>query len=161
MSSVVIDCNVLIVANKMSDSAGEDCEEACITRLMQVKLQRECVLLDESDGIWKEYDRYIPYPYPPGMVSEFFYWMWQGNSRRVVITPRINTDRIEDYEEFPSDPALANFDKSDRKYVAVAIASKRTRPSSTLPTRIGRMTASRSKDTSALSLFVLESSSLP
>ena len=37
----------------------------------------------------------------------------------VEITP----DGIGDYKEFPEDPDLANFDPSDRKFVAVAIAS--------------------------------------
>jgi hypothetical protein len=30
----------------------------------------------------------------------------------------------EDYEEFPDDPELARFDRSDRKFVAVTLASR-------------------------------------
>ena len=42
-----------------------------------------------------------------------------GYVRRVAITP--NADR--GFEEFPDDPALASFDRDDRKFVAVACAS--------------------------------------
>ena len=42
----------------------------------------------------------------------------------VEITPR--NDLEDDFHEFPDDPALANFDRSDRKYVAVARASQQS-----------------------------------
>jgi len=96
--------------------------------LLEIQERRDTALLDDEGRIQAEYLGNIPLPHPPGVASRFLLWMWRGNSQRVVITPRINTDRIEDYEEFPDDDALANFDKSDRKYVAVAIASQENPP---------------------------------
>jgi hypothetical protein len=40
---------------------------------------------------------------------------------QIHLTPIADTSR--DFEEFPSDPELARFDRSDRKWVAVARAS--------------------------------------
>lgn len=39
------------------------------------------------------------------------------------MTPRAG--REDDFEEFPRDPALSGFDRSDRKFAAVALASGR------------------------------------
>jgi hypothetical protein len=40
---------------------------------------------------------------------------------RVLLTP--SADPARGFEEFPADPALRGFDRSDRKFVAVALAS--------------------------------------
>lgn len=128
MSSVVIDCNVLITADGRNDSPKKGCEARCIERLLEIQEYRNTVLWDDAGRIQGEYLGNIPFPHPPGVASRFLLWAWRGNSRRVVITPRHNDDRREDYEEFPDDPDLAGFDPSDRKYVAVAIASKENPP---------------------------------
>ena len=62
----------------------------------------------------------------PGTGDEFMAWVHQNqynSSRfeRVPLTPRPEDD--QDFEEFPHDPALARFDRNDRKYIAVANAS--------------------------------------
>jgi len=57
----------------------------------------------------------------PGSGDAFFKWVWdhQSTSRceQVLIT------QISEYEfaEFPDSESLMNFDKSDRKFVAVAL----------------------------------------
>lgn len=64
-----------------------------------------------------------------GWVGDaFLKWLWsnQANPERcqqVAITP-IEDDPM-DFAEFPADPALAGFDRSDRKFVAVAVGSGR------------------------------------
>lgn len=43
----------------------------------------------------------------------------EAKCERVVILPHLDRG----YEEFPEDSALATFDRSDRKFVAVALSS--------------------------------------
>lgn len=61
----------------------------------------------------------------------FFKWLWnnQGNPKwclKVKITPK--PGKKENYREFPDDPDLAGFDASDRKFVAIAVASGKNPP---------------------------------
>ena len=55
-------------------------------------------------------------------------WVWENlgveeHCERVHLTP--HSDDPDDFTEFPCDPALNTFDRNDRKYVAVALASPR------------------------------------
>jgi hypothetical protein len=54
-------------------------------------------------------------------------WVWnvQADENRcepVVLTPRYENGE-ENFAEFPDDPDLADFDRSDRKFAAAALAS--------------------------------------
>ncbi|MDP2644195.1 MAG: hypothetical protein Q8P24_04600 [Desulfobacterales bacterium] len=125
MSSwVVIDTNVGIVANRRHESANVDCILACIKALS--KARQQVVVVDDAFRIFAEYRRYLSPSGQPGPGDAFFKWLWdnQGNRRRCQ---QINITALSfgdgDFLEFPHDPDLAGFDRSDRKFVAVAIAS--------------------------------------
>lgn len=126
-SAYAIDTNVPIVANGKTSQAGSDCVAACVGMLK--KLQRKGkVLLDENGFILQEYRRHLSPSGQPGLGDEFFKWLWdnQGNTRyciRVAITA-LDDDGCE-FAEFPGDPALASFDPSDKKFVAVTLAYKK------------------------------------
>ncbi|MBI4755361.1 MAG: hypothetical protein HY778_08090 [Betaproteobacteria bacterium] len=122
--SVVVDTNVAIVANGRHEPASEHCINACIDALLAA--QAGVVLVDDGYQIFDEYRRYLSHSGQPGVGDAFFRWLWknQANSvscRQVTITPCDPGGRV--FEEFPDDPALASFDRSDRKFVAVALAS--------------------------------------
>jgi hypothetical protein len=124
-ATVVLDTNVAVVANLRTEQAGDDCERVCITTLLEVRESRR-VLLDESGAILEEYRRHLSPSGQPGVGDAFFKWLWvnQANPeccRQVPITPIYGGTRV--FEEFPDDPDLAAFDPSDRKFVAVAVAS--------------------------------------
>lgn len=125
--AVVVDTNVPVAANGKASQTGPECQLACIDALESIR-KRNCVLLDSHDRIIEEYRRQLSPKGQPGVGDMFFKWLWdnQGNPRHcgfVEITPLSGHE--EGFEEFPRDPALATFDKSDRKFVAVAIASGR------------------------------------
>jgi hypothetical protein len=120
--SVVIDTNVLAVANELHAPAGVACVEACNGALR--KAQRSVVLIDDNHAILSEYQTYCSHAGQPGLGDAFFKWLWnnQGNPtrcRQIRITP--NASRV--FDEFPEDPDLSAFDLDDRKFVAVAVAS--------------------------------------
>ncbi len=126
MRAVVVDTNVAVVANGRAEQASLDCQQACLDELKKIK-EREMVVLDDAMHILKEYMDNLSLSGQPGLGDAFFKWVWdnQANTTRcemVHVTPK--SDREDDFEEFPKDPALAGFDPSDRKFVAAARASR-------------------------------------
>lgn len=120
--SVVIDTNVLVVANGHHPPARQRCVKACIDALDQAR--REVVVVDDGQRILKEYRRHCSFSGQPGVGDAFFKWLWnrQADSQRcrqVKITP----DAKRGFKEFPDDRRLKNFDRDDRKFVAVAQAA--------------------------------------
>jgi hypothetical protein len=131
MNAVVIDTNVLYVANNNAPQAGCECVLAVVRRLEQVQ-SSERVCLDSTRFILSEYlQQRLSFSGQPGMGDAFFKWLFNnqanpGHCEVVQVHPR-NSDGT-DFDEFPSDPALAAFDPSDRKFVAVARASASNPP---------------------------------
>jgi hypothetical protein len=120
----VMDTNVAVVANGRAPQAGNQCVETCITTLIEMR-DHHRVLLDEQGLILDEYRRHLSPSGQPGPGDAFFKWLWDNQGhldhcRQIPITPARGT---RSFEEFPDDPDLARFDREDRKFVAVAIAS--------------------------------------
>jgi hypothetical protein len=126
MKAVVIDTNVAVMANSQEKLADLECVSACLKVLRAVHSQG-LVVLDDRQRILTEYRKHLSMSGQPGPGDLFMKWVWtnQANPRfceQVNITPR--SGDTEDFEEFPEDPDLANFDRADRKWVAVARTSK-------------------------------------
>lgn len=124
MAAFVVDTNVPIAANGKSH-ADPACVIACIDALLSVR-SNGLVVLDEDMRILNEYMDHLSLAGEPGAGDEFMKWVWsvqadESRCERVRITPRGNG--AEDFAEFPNDPDLATFDRSDRKFVATALAS--------------------------------------
>ena len=120
----VVDTNVPISANyNQTPQAGPACVLACIDSLEHI--QNEGILLiDDKYLIFQEYDTYFNHSGQPGAGDRFFRWfvLNQGNPQYCRIIS-INPHPNREFAEFPDDPALTSFDRSDRKFVAVALAS--------------------------------------
>lgn len=120
---VIVDTNVPLVANGQADHADIRCRNACVIELERIV--HNCrVLVDDGDQILSEYRRRLSLSGQPGPGDAFFRWLWlnRWNESRIGRTP-IKPDADRGFEEFPDDPALASFDRDDRKFVAVARAS--------------------------------------
>lgn len=131
MSAYVVDTNVGVAAN------GRDCPQvdyAC--RLACIEKLRECVnilrdkkqghvIIDSGGDILEEYKSYFNFKGQPGTGDLFFKVLNERQfSTRQCERVEINKDDNWGYEEFPHDEDLRNFDRSDRKFVAVAIKSQ-------------------------------------
>lgn len=126
MSAFVVDVNVPIVANGRSPQADDDCIVACVDKLDEVQASG-VVVLDDGMRILREYMRNLSMSGQPGLGDFFMRWVWENQAvvarcERVSLTPR--SDDQDDFVEFPDDSALNGFDRSDRKYVAVALSSQ-------------------------------------
>jgi hypothetical protein len=127
MKAVIVETNVIAVVNQMAIHADQACILACISALQTARLKRK-ILIDASLFIFTEYFRYASRSGQPHLGDAFVKWLWdnQANIRhceRVNITPC--DDNYENFEEFPSDAELAGFHGDDRKFVAVALASRK------------------------------------
>ncbi|MDR2897618.1 MAG: hypothetical protein LBU99_02300 [Spirochaetaceae bacterium] len=122
----VIDTNVLVTANKSRTMKNEpkelhDCIRTCVDVLDSVK-QTKQVVLDFDDEIFIEYINNLSLSGQPGQGDAFIKWLHQNrwsfpDSQRVKITKAGDS-----YTEFSDHPDLADFDISDRKFVATANA---------------------------------------
>jgi hypothetical protein len=126
LKAAIVETNVLVVANDKSEQAGPECVLACVNALEKVRQER-ITLLDSGMKIFDEYRKYASLSGQPGLGDSFMKWLWtnQAHPRHcqlINISPK--SDDPEDFEEFPNDPALDGFDRSDRKFVAVAKASQ-------------------------------------
>lgn len=147
MTAVIIDTNVIVVANTdiredengklvavdMAEHASPDCIITCQNRLDQIRRGSTKVVLDDKERIIGEYRRYVkdPRQSPPQQSRAgdlFWAWLMQNQwmsekCTKVCITPLQGNGT--EFEEFPDDAALNDFDKDDRKFIAVATAYTR------------------------------------
>lgn len=127
MKAVVVDTNVPMVANGRTEQASAKCVCACIDAL-EMAMQKGLVVLDDGQRILREYMRNLSLSGQPGTGDFFMKWVWTNQAvpsrcEQVHVTPKSNSSN--DFEEFPVDAELNNFDPSDRVFVAVARASPR------------------------------------
>lgn len=124
----MIDSNVPIVANGRSAQARPQCVLACIRALDAVRTGLTC--LDDRNRIIKEYMNSLSLSGQPGAGDAFMKWVFQNQAdpnHCETVRIRPTDDEFENYEEFPDDPNLRSFDPNDRKFVAVALASRHAR----------------------------------
>jgi len=120
----VVDTNVPIVANGVAEQASPECVSACAVRLRELTDSGKLVL-DDGWRIMTEYTGHLHSEGQPGPGDAFLKW---------VLTNYRNPDRCElvritpsgaaetDFVEFPDSDDLRDFDRSDRKFIAVALA---------------------------------------
>jgi len=124
VKAVVVDTNVPIAANGGASHAGPECVLRCTNRLETV-IKRQIVLIDDGMHIFSEYMNHLSPSGQPGVGDFFMKWVWlhQANPRHCLRIRITKQEGRDDFREFPQDPDLENFDRADRKFVAVALAS--------------------------------------
>ena len=126
MTAFVVDVNVPIVANQKASHADIYCVLACVGILSEIR-ERGMVVIDDTMRILWEYMGCLRIAGQPGVGDLFMKWVWENQAviercEKVPLTPI--PGRPEEFAEFPADPELNAFDRSDRKYVAVALGSR-------------------------------------
>jgi len=125
MSSIVIDTNVLLVADGQGCHMTDECRIECEERLQAVQANEQ-VVLDDGWHILGEYQHKLDANKSPTPGSAFVKWLLQrqGMAKHVSwvsITP--TNSELTTFAEFPQDASLeASFDPADRKFVATANA---------------------------------------
>jgi hypothetical protein len=115
----VVDTNVGIAANLRAEVTRE-CALACIRTLRAIS-EGGHLLLDAEGRIFAEYIKHLSLAGQPGTGDVFVRWVADNryNADLCTLVPLHETEDGS-FTEFPADDALRDFDKSDRKFVAVA-----------------------------------------
>ena len=119
---VVVDTNVVVVANGRSEQASSDCVETCGERLEEIMRGEKTLVLDNRWIILREYMQNLR-SNGADVGDRFLGWILVNKDDRcdlVSITPVDGSEN--EFEEFPNDLALDGFDPDDRKFIAVACA---------------------------------------
>jgi len=120
----VVDTNVATTANHRNPGASEACAAAS-GRALQAVVASGHVFIDAGGRILKEYRTNLLGKGQGGPGTIFLKWLltneWvPARVTRVPIAPR-ETD-LEDFAELPSTKDGVSYDRSDRKFLAVAAA---------------------------------------
>jgi hypothetical protein len=125
----IVDTNVLIVANgRDCPQASPECILACVQKLREIE-QNGTLVLDDAWHIIREYTHKVSPSGQPGLGDAFLRWVLtnQSNPQRIEKVP-ITPLGDDEFAEFPNSPDLAGFDRSDRKFVAVALTHPQRPP---------------------------------
>ena len=120
MSVVVVDTNVILVANGRHQDVSHECVANCAIALQKIMLQGK-LALDDQFRVLNEYLHKTQPKKGNGPGDAFVKWALNNRSN----SKHVDTVGLQDHDErgfesFPDDADLENFDDSDRKFVAVA-----------------------------------------
>jgi len=121
----IIDTNVPITANRALDPKATHEELPCIlacVNAVEFVVENGGMVIDAGDEIFDEYRTNLKLKGQPGVGDKFVKWV---HDHRWSFPPedRVPITRTGDtYAEFPDHEGLKDFDRSDRKFVAVANA---------------------------------------
>jgi hypothetical protein len=122
----LVDTNVATIANGKSYQAEDELVEKCIDALMEIATEGGLVI-DSEDRIFDEYRRNLSLSGQPGTGDAFMKWVhdyrWQPRLCEMRDVHCLSEDE-QIFVEFPATDELREFDRSDRKFVAVANAGK-------------------------------------
>lgn len=116
----VVDTNVAVVANGAKSNATPACRLAAIEALADI-LKRGRIVVDLAGDMLAEYKAHCDPKGEPGVGDRFFREVLTNYSGKRVIRIDLAKEADGSYSAFPTDPALAAFDISDRKF---AVASR-------------------------------------
>ncbi len=123
---LILDTNVIVVANGNSAQASAQCVIECNRILREIQDGQHILVLDNACRILREYrnNLNLSEEYRPG--DRFLKWLLRNlynpqHCVQVALPLRENATDDNDFAAFPADPRLAKFDLSDRKFVAVAL----------------------------------------
>jgi hypothetical protein len=119
---VVIDTNVLLVANGQHADISTDCVTECVYRLLAIE-KTGVVVIDESFLILGEYQQKTRLNPPKGVGDVFLKWLLRQVGNATWVEQVKLTETAENcFVEFPDPTLELAFDAPDRKFAAVAYA---------------------------------------
>ncbi|EIC22815.1 hypothetical protein [Thiorhodovibrio frisius] len=122
----LVDTNVPKMANLATQANPEsDVSDACVLACVEAiehAIKKRGLIIDTGDEIFDEYRKHLSMKGQPGVGDRFMKWV-HDNRWSLPEAQRVTITRNGDsYDEFPAHDDLNNFDRSDRKFVAVANA---------------------------------------
>lgn len=120
--TVVIDTNVILVANGQHEDVSDACRVSCANRLKAI-VEDGKVAIDDKYRILNEYQNKTS-PHAGKRVGDVFVkWILRNNANAErCAAVKLEEHHARGFTSFPDDTRLADFDPPDRKFVAVAAA---------------------------------------
>ena len=118
----IVDTNVLVVANGRNTHADLECQIQCVSAIRKISL-KGTVVLDGRDLILDEYQEHLNFSGQPGPGDAFFKHIHDNlyfTKRVEQVSITAVDDEEREFEELPAN----TLDRSDRKFLAVAVVSK-------------------------------------
>lgn len=126
--TVVVDTNVILVANQQHGAVSEQCVAACAKRLQDIVTSGR-VAIDDGYRMLNEYQNDTAPHVGKRAGDAFLKWLLRNNANEQRCDQvRIVAHGERGFESFPDDARLAEFDPPDRKFVAVARAHSANPP---------------------------------
>lgn len=124
MKHLIVDTNVPLKAADLHPESEIDrkCSLACLSFVKELMESENVVVLDTGREILKEYQNNINTHAEDNVASQFLMWIIHAMLSGKVVQYQITKTGDNTYTEFPTSPDLAGFDRSDRKFVALAKA---------------------------------------
>jgi hypothetical protein len=120
--TVVVDTNVILVANRQHAHVSETCIVSCAQKLQAIRTDGR-VAIDDGYRILQEYQNNTAPRAGKGAGDIFLKWLLRNNANTARCDQVKLVEHAErEFESFPDEVRLAGFDRSDRKFVAVAAA---------------------------------------
>ncbi len=121
-TTVVVDTNVIVVADGGAPQASEACRDECLKLIREIQGGSLQLVVDDTEFIIREYARNVK---QSGVGEKFVIWLRNNQHQHCLLVDAQATDATgENFALFPSDPALAGFDRADRKFVATALSAQ-------------------------------------
>lgn len=121
MTAFVVDTNVAIVANGRETHADLQCQARCVERIESIT-EHGVVAIDNRQKILDEYRRHLSHSGGPGVGDVFYKHVFDNQGRNDRVRMVAITDSADDgrgFDELPEN----TLDRSDRKFLAVAVAA--------------------------------------
>jgi len=126
--TLVVDTNVILVANHQHEGVSEVCVAACAKRLLDLTRSGR-IAIDDSYRILREYQQKTQPHVGKRPGDAFVKWVLRNNANKERCDQVSLAGHSErEFEAFPDDDRLTNFDPPDRKFVAVAAAHQHRPP---------------------------------
>lgn len=127
MNRRILDTNVIVNAHATkSPQTSESCISQCQHLLVRCMADHFQIVIDvgkHGSDVLREYQNNLPY-YGGSYGELFIRWLLNNitDKKHVFEVPLTRQDADDEYEEFPDDPDLVDFDPRDRKFVALGVA---------------------------------------
>jgi hypothetical protein len=121
--AVVVDTNVVLVANGQHPEVSPACVAECATRLEAITKGIEKFVLDYGRLIIQEYQNKTDHRTGKRSGDAFVKWALRNTANPKHVDQVLLQEHADrSFESFPDERDLKKFDPSDRKFIAVACA---------------------------------------
>lgn len=132
MNRRIIDANVPMLAGTNPadmdpDQAG--CAQKCVRYIKEfIEDVESRLVLDDEGRILKEYRNAETIREEPNLAKIFYLWAYQNQAADIEDFVHLDEKQNDEFDPYPADKELSEFDPPDRKYIALAYKHEKKPP---------------------------------